>query len=40
LAALSAAHAGVALFERLLRLGQLDLIVSVLYLVLLATVGF
>lgn len=31
---------GVALFERLLRLGQLDLIVSVLYLVLLSTVGF
>lgn len=32
--------AGVALFERLLRLGQLDLIVSVLYLVLLSGVGF
>lgn len=31
---------GVALFERLLRLGQLDLIVSVLYLLLLSTVGF
>jgi len=32
--------AGVALFERLLRLGQLDLIVSILYLVLLSSVGF
>ena len=32
--------AGVALFERLLRLGQLDLIISVLYLVLLSSVGF
>lgn len=31
---------GVALFERLLRWGQLDLIVSVLYLVLLSSVGF
>nr|WP_228126647.1 sulfite exporter TauE/SafE family protein [Candidatus Viadribacter manganicus] len=31
---------GVALFERLLRLGQLDLIVSVLYLILLSGVGF
>jgi uncharacterized protein len=31
---------GVWLFERLLRLGQLDLIISVLYLVLLAGVGF
>jgi uncharacterized membrane protein YfcA len=30
---------GVWLFERLLRLGQLDLIISVLYLVLLASVG-
>jgi uncharacterized membrane protein YfcA len=30
---------GVALFERLLRIGQLDLIVSMLYLVLLATIG-
>ncbi|MEQ1817171.1 MAG: sulfite exporter TauE/SafE family protein [Terricaulis sp.] len=32
--------AGVALFERLLRLGQLDLIVSLLYLLLLSSVGF
>lgn len=31
---------GVALFERLLRLGQLDLIISLLYLVLLSGVGF
>lgn len=31
--------AGVALFERLLRLGQLELIISLLYLVLLAGVG-
>lgn len=31
---------GVWLFERLLRLGQLDLIISVLYLVLLAAVGW
>ncbi len=31
---------GVWLFQRLLRLGQLDLIVSLLYLVLLASVGF
>jgi uncharacterized membrane protein YfcA len=31
--------AGVALFERLLRLGQLDLIVSILYLLLLSSVG-
>ncbi len=31
---------GVALFERLLRLGQLDLIVSILYLFLLSSVGF
>ncbi|MCR6645658.1 MAG: sulfite exporter TauE/SafE family protein [Terricaulis sp.] len=31
--------AGVALFERLLRLGQLDLIIALLYLVLLAAVG-
>lgn len=31
---------GVALFERLLRLGQLDLIVSILYLLLLSSVGF
>jgi len=31
---------GVWLFERLLRLGQLDLIVSLLYLLLLASVGF
>jgi len=31
---------GVWLFERLLRLGQLDLIVSLLYLILLASVGF
>ncbi|MBK6704744.1 MAG: hypothetical protein IPG56_14005 [Caulobacteraceae bacterium] len=31
---------GVALFERLLRLGQLDLIVSLLYLLLLSSVGF
>lgn len=31
---------GVALFERLLRLGQLDLIVSLLYLILLSGVGF
>lgn len=31
---------GVALFERLLRLGQLDLIVSLLYLLLLSGVGF
>jgi uncharacterized protein len=31
---------GVWLFERLLRLGQLDLIISLLYLVLLAGVGF
>lgn len=31
--------AGVALFERLLRLGQLDLIIALLYLVLLAGVG-
>lgn len=31
---------GVWLFERLLRLGQLDLIISLLYLVLLATVGW
>lgn len=31
---------GVALFERLLRLGQLDLIVSALYLLLLSSVGF
>ncbi|MEQ1810050.1 MAG: sulfite exporter TauE/SafE family protein [Terricaulis sp.] len=32
--------AGVVLFERLLRLGQLDLIVSLLYLLLLSSVGF
>ena len=32
--------AGVALFERLLRLGQLDLLVSILYLLLLSSVGF
>ncbi|MGD9980628.1 MAG: sulfite exporter TauE/SafE family protein [Hyphomonadaceae bacterium] len=31
---------GVALFEQLLRLGQLDLIVSLLYLLLLSSVGF
>jgi uncharacterized membrane protein YfcA len=31
---------GVALFERLLRLGQLDLIISLLYLILLSGVGF
>jgi uncharacterized membrane protein YfcA len=31
---------GVWLFERLLRLGQLDLIISILYLLLLATVGW
>lgn len=31
---------GVWLFERLLRLGQLDLIISILYLVLLSSVGF
>ncbi len=31
---------GVALFERLLRLGQLDLIISLLYLLLLSGVGF
>jgi uncharacterized protein len=31
---------GVALFEQLLRLGQLDLIISLLYLVLLSGVGF
>jgi len=31
---------GVALFERLLELGQLDLIVSILYLLLLSSVGF
>lgn len=31
---------GVALFERLLRLGQLDVLVSLLYLLLLSSVGF
>ncbi|MBL8547778.1 MAG: sulfite exporter TauE/SafE family protein [Hyphomonadaceae bacterium] len=31
---------GVALFERLLRIGQLDLLVSLLYLLLLSSVGF
>ena len=32
--------AGVAVFERLLRIGQLDLMVSLLYLLLLSSVGF